>query len=118
MSDVLRGLAQYTYSLNSQEALKEALPIADTLSDVLNDPDNAIKNVDLASKNIKKNTKITRFLRDQSNNKRAQALDYFIDKVYYGQGQDTLSEDSVKITNHKFCSKTSELLIFIHGESN
>ena len=96
--DPLKSLAEYMYSLNAQDALKDGLPIAEALSDVLNDPANAIKNVNKASLTYKKNAKITRFIPERTDNKRAQALDYFIDKVYYGQGQDALSEDSVKIT--------------------
>ncbi len=95
--DVLRGLADYMYSLNSQEALMEAAPIADALSDVLRDPKNAIENVRLASKNIKKSTKMTQFIKEK-NNRRADALDYFIDKVYYGQVQNQFAEENPFVT--------------------
>jgi len=102
--DVLRGLADYMYSLNSQEALIEAAPIAEALSDVLRDPKNAIEKVSLASKNIKKSTKITQFIKEK-NNRRADALDYFIDKVYYGQVQNQFAEE------HPFVTKISMKLM-------
>ena len=95
--DVLRGLADYMYSLNAQEALIEAAPIAEALSDVLRDPKNAIENVRLASKNIKKSTKMTQFIKEK-NNRRADALDYFIDKVYYGQVQNQFAEENPLVT--------------------
>jgi len=95
--DVLRGLADYMYSLDAQEALMEAEPVAQALSNVLNDPKNAIKNLNKASKNIKKSTKITQFM-VENNNRRAEALDYFIDKVYYGQTQNQFAEEHPMLT--------------------
>jgi hypothetical protein len=95
--DVLRSLASYMYSLDAQQALIEAEPIAQALSNVLNDPSNAIKNLNKASKNIKKSTKITQFMIEK-NNRRAEALDYFIDKVYYGQTQNQFAEEHPMLT--------------------
>lgn len=95
--DMLKSLASYMYSLDAQQALMEAEPIAQALSNVLNDPKNAIKNLNKASKNIKKSTKITQFLIEK-NNRRSEALDYFIDKVYYGQAQNQFAEEHPMIT--------------------
>ena len=92
--DVLKGLSKYLYSLNAQESLIQAAPIVEALSDVLNDPKNAIDRVNQASATIKKRSNITKFIKEK-NNRRAEALDYFIDKVYYGQAQNQFAEEHV-----------------------
>lgn len=102
--DVLRSLSDYMYSLNRQEALIEAEPVAKALSNVLNDPKNAIKEVNKVSKNILKSTG-ERVFKSTSDNKRAQAMDYFIDKVFYGQTQSSFQEDN------PFVTKVSKLLM-------
>lgn len=94
--DVLRGLSKYLYSLNAQESLIQAAPIAEALSDVLNDPKNAIDKLNQASATIKKRSNITKFIKEKDN-RRAEALDYFIDKVYYGQAQNQFAEEHVMI---------------------
>ena len=102
--DVLKGLAKYMYSLNAQESLIEASPIVEALSDVLNDPQNAIDKVNQVSATIKKRSNITKFIKEK-NNRRAEALDYFIDKVYYGQVQNQFAEE------HVFLNKISTRLM-------
>jgi hypothetical protein len=92
--DVLKVLYDYLYSINESSALRESEPLVNAVSDVLNDPANAIKKMDGISKQIRKATGKLQFIPKGKGNLRAQSIDYLIDKVYYGQGNDTLTEEN------------------------
>ena len=92
--DVLKVLYDYLYSINESSALRESEPLVNAVSDVLNDPANGIKRMDAVSKQIRKATGKMQFIPKGKDNKRAQAIDYLIDKVYYGQANDSLTEDN------------------------
>jgi len=83
-TDVLSAMFMYNYSLNKQGVLIKEKAKGETLRSVLMDPDNAIKDLNKASKQAAKNSGILAFLK-AGDNRRAAALDYFIDKTFYGQ---------------------------------
>ncbi len=91
--DVLRGMYTYLHSLNEQQILIQEEPLAKALLNVMNDPENAVKKVNVASKNIYQNTGIYSFL-PASDNRRAKALTYFIEKTFYGQAYSTFGEEN------------------------
>jgi hypothetical protein len=95
--DVLRSLYTYLHSLNEQEALIKEEPIAQAIKDVFGDPDNAIKKMNAASKNIHKNTGKLALL-NANTNRRAQALNYFIDKTWYGQQYSAFEQENPMVT--------------------
>lgn len=99
--DVLRAIYTYMHSLNEQQILIQEEPLAKALLNVVNDPENAIKKVNTASKNIYQNTGIYSFL-PASDNRSAKALTHFIEKTFYGQAYSTFGEENpftTKIAN-------------------
>jgi hypothetical protein len=99
--DVLRGMYTYLHSLNEQKILIQEEPLAKALMNVMNDPENAVKRVNVASKNIFESTGVYSFL-PASDNRRAKALTYFIEKTFYGQAYSTFGEENpftTKIAN-------------------
>jgi len=95
--DVLRAFYTYLHSLNEQEALIKEEPLAKAISDVMNDPSNAIKKTNTFSKNIHKSTGKLALL-NANTNRRTQALDYFIDKTFYGQAYSGFEQENPMIT--------------------
>lgn len=92
-TDVLGVLYEYLESVNEHRTLLENEPMVNAIKDVLNDPDNAIKNMNAASKQVKKATGKLQFLPKGSGNTRADTLNYLADKILYGKKNDTLTED-------------------------
>lgn len=97
-SDPLRAIGDYLYSLNEQEALINNEALAKTILDVLNDDENAIKDMNKVSSQIKKNTGALSFLPTAGENRRSEAINYFIDKVFYGQVNSQFQEENIGLT--------------------
>lgn len=95
--DILRSMYTYLHSLNEQEALIKEESLAKAVRDVMNDPDNAIKELNTFSKNIQKNTGKLALL-NASTNRRAQALDHFIEKTFYGQAYSGFAKENPILT--------------------
>jgi LysM repeat protein len=95
--DILRGLYEYMYSLNEQEVLIQNEPIAQAMSNVFSDPENAIKNVAKASKGIFSNTGKIAFIK-KTDNRRTQALNYFIEKTWYGKAYSNFEQENPMTT--------------------
>ncbi len=117
--DVLQGMSQYLYSVNEQQALIENEPVAKALSNVLNDEDNFIKDVSRASAFINKTRGLTSFVRKGSENKRAKAIDYYIDRLFYGQVNSDFIEDNPKFTKvvHALMGAASRSFIALDAQS-
>lgn len=117
--DVLQGTSQYLYSLNEQQALIENEPLAKALSNVLNDEKNFIKDVSRASAFINKTRGLTSFVRKGSENKRAKAMDYYIDRLFYGQVNSDFIEDNPKFTKvvHALMGAASRSFIALDVQS-
>jgi len=96
--DILKSLGKYMYSLNEQESLLKNEAIAKTINSVLNNEENAIKDMNKVSAQIKRATGALSFLPSAGENRRAQALKYFIDKVFYGQVNSQFQEENLQIT--------------------
>jgi LysM repeat protein len=100
-TDVLSAMFDYNYSLNKQAVLIKEKSKAEALRAVLTDPDNAIKHLNKVSKQIAKNTGVLSFLKT-SDNRRADALEYFIDKTFYGQAYSAWEQEYptwIKVAN-------------------
>jgi LysM repeat protein len=97
-TDVLRGLGDYLYSLNEQEVLIKNEPLAKTINSVLENEENAIKDMNKVSSQIKRATGALSFLPSAGENRRAQAIRYFVDKVFYGQINSQFQEENVGLT--------------------
>jgi hypothetical protein len=80
--DVLRGMYEYLLSLNEQETLMENEPIAKALSSVLEE--NPVKNLSEIDKDEFRLTGKKKFLKTKGNNRKS-AIDYLINKTFYGQ---------------------------------
>jgi hypothetical protein len=96
--DFLRGLGDYMYSLNEQESLIKNEPLAKTINAVLNNDENAIKDMNKVSSQIKRATGALSFLPSAGENRRAQAIRYFTDKVFYGQVNSQFQEENIGLT--------------------
>ncbi|MHA2009767.1 MAG: LysM peptidoglycan-binding domain-containing protein, partial [Promethearchaeota archaeon] len=95
--DILRGLYEYMYSLNEQEVLIKNEPIAQAMSNVFSDPENAIKDQARASKGIFSNTGKIALLK-KTDNRRTQALNYFIEKTWYGKAYSNFEQENPMTT--------------------
>ena len=117
--DVLQGMSQYMFSLNEQQVLIENEPMAKALSNVLNDEKNFIKDVSKASAFINKTRGLTSFVRKGSENKRAKAIDYYIDRLFYGQINSDFIEDNPKFTKvvHALMGAASRSFIALDAQS-
>jgi hypothetical protein len=60
---------------------------------VLSNPENATKNMQEISKNLKKGRNITKFLTSKSNPRRQEAIDHYIEKAMYGRPNSEFIED-------------------------
>jgi len=101
-TDVLASLYNYLYSLNEQETLMELEPIAKSITKTLNENKNTvIKDMNKISSNMSKAAnKVVNI--NLAENKRAGAVDYLVNKVFYGQGNTQFQVDNpmaVKVTN-------------------
>lgn len=96
--DTLRGLGDYMYSLNEQESLINNEALAKTINAVLNNDENAIKDMNKVSSQIKRATGALSFLPSAGENRRAQAIKYFIDKTFYGQINSQFQEENIGLT--------------------
>ena len=96
--DFLRGYGDYMQSLLEQRALTEIEPVQKAIRDVLADPENSIKDLKRASRQVKKSTGQTAFLKAAGDNRRLQAYDYFIDKTFYGKRNSTFQEENILTT--------------------
>ena len=113
-TDVLSALFDYNFSLNKQGVLIKEKAKAETLRSVLNDPANALKKLNRASKQIAKNTGVLSFLKS-SDNRRADALDYFIEKTFYGQANSAWEQDYpawIKIANGMMGNASRSFIAF------
>lgn len=95
--DILRGMYDYLHSLNEQKMLIDEEPMAKAILNVMNDPENAIKNINKASKNIYENTGVYSFL-PASDNRRKQAMEHFIMKTFYGQAYSAFGDENPMTT--------------------
>ena len=117
--DVLQGMSQYLFSVNEQQALIDNEPLAKALSNVLNDEQNFIKDVSKASSFINKTRGLTSFVKKGSENKRAKAMDYYIDRLFYGQVNSDFIEDNPKFTKvvHALMGAASRSFIALDASS-
>ena len=85
-TDAMRSMWDYMYSLNEQKALIEDEPVMNAVFEVLSDPENAIKDVNKASRNLSKISGIKNFItKNSKEDNRLRALKDFIDRTHYGQ---------------------------------
>ena len=101
--DVLTATATYLHSLNEQQTLIEEEPVAKALKNILNDPANAIKEVNKVSKQASKARGKQVFIPKSRNkkrreNQRGDAYSYYIDKLFYGQGNSQFQDENVWVT--------------------
>ena len=101
--DVLTATATYLHSLNEQQTLIEEEPVAKALKNILNDPANAIKQVDKISKQASKARGKQVFIPKGRNkfrrdNQRADAYSFYIDRLFYGQGNSEFQSENVWVT--------------------
>jgi len=100
--DFLRAFEDYIASGNEQVMKNELLPLFQTISDVINEPENANKNVKLASRQVKKATGLISLVKITGDSRRGKAFDYFLDKIFYGKKNNNFIDEHVmlnKITN-------------------
>lgn len=109
--DFMRAYGDYMQSLIEQKALREIEPMALAIGDIVNDPENAIKNTKLASREVKKATGLLAFLPKTGDNKRAEAFNYFIDKTFYGKKNSTFQEENILTT------KIANMLMHVSSRS-
>jgi len=87
--DVLGGISTYLYSLNEQQALIENEPMMKTVEGILKNEDNAIKDMAKSSAFMNRITGSMSFIdkgrRGTKENNRAEALRYWMEKVWYNQ---------------------------------
>ena len=95
--DFLRSFYDYMESLNVQKKLSEIEPVAKLISDVLNNSENAIKDMSKISKQILKSKGALSFI-PVTDNKRAKTFDYFVDKIFYGKVNADFNEQNVRVT--------------------
>ena len=93
--DVMRGMYEYLLSLNEQEILRENEPIAQALSSVLGE--NAIKELDKIDYDKFKLTGKKEYIKDKHNN-RKDAINYLIDKTFYGKPNSDFEKKNPGIT--------------------
>ena len=95
--DFLRSVMEYMLSLNTQNTLRDIESTALAIKDVLNNPDNAIKNMEAYSKQQKKSKGVLAFLK-QDTNRRAKTMDFVVDKLFYGKVNAEFNEANPTIT--------------------
>ena len=97
--DVLGVTSTYLYSLNEQEVLMKNEPLAKALLDILRDPANKPKDVSKASKQINKIRRQIQYLPTSSKeNQRLGAVEYYIDRLFYGQSNSDFQENNPVFT--------------------
>ena len=96
--EVLPAIYEYLASLNEYNQLRKTEAASKALIDVLSDPENAIKDMSKASKQMAKFSGKMSFIPKGSKNKRADAINYLIEKAYYGKANDSLSEEYPSLT--------------------
>jgi len=85
-TDALRSMWDYMYSLNEQKALMEDEPVMNAVLGIISDDENAIKNLNVASRNSSKSSsRLNLITKNRNEDKRITALRDFIDRTYYGQ---------------------------------
>lgn len=98
-TDAMRSMWDYMYSLNEQNALMEDEPVMNAIFEVLSDPDNAIKNMNVASSNLGKVLSRINFItKNKSEDKRITALKYYFDRTFYGQRTADFQENYPGVT--------------------
>ena len=93
--DVMKGMYEYLLSLNEQEILRENEPIAQALSSVLEE--NPIKELGKVDKDKFVLTGKKEYLKDEYNN-RKDAIDYLINKTFYGKPNSDFEKKNPGIT--------------------
>jgi len=85
--NVLYSLGRYNISLEKQKALLDIDPIAKALQDVVSNPDNAIKNMNRASRSMAEDLGITEYKKASKEkvSKREDLLNYIIDREFRGK---------------------------------
>lgn len=83
--DILAGIATYGYSLNEQQALIENEPLAKALLKTLRD-NTAKVNSEISGK-AARNKGAMAFIPKGKNNKRAETMEYYVDRLFYGKAQ-------------------------------
>lgn len=95
--DFLRSIGEYQMSLNTQKALADLEPTALAIQQVLNRPENAIKDMTRISKQIKKVSGHNSFVPVKSN-RRAQLFDYVVEKIFHGKVNAEFNENNPRLT--------------------
>jgi hypothetical protein len=96
-SDILGGLYRYLHSLDEQEMLIKNEPIAKAMHNVFNDPENAIKNINKASRNQLRETGLMAFVKAEDN-KKVKALNHFIERTWYGKRYSAFEQENPMTT--------------------
>jgi murein DD-endopeptidase MepM/ murein hydrolase activator NlpD len=91
-ADILGGMSKYLMSLNMQEMLIKNEPIAKMMKSILNNEEFDIKNMSKASAQVSKSRSRFAFMKKGGSNQRADALNYYIDRMFYGKANDDLQE--------------------------
>ena len=85
-TDAMRSMWDYMYSLNEQKTLIEDEPVMNAILEVMGDPENAIKDMNVASGNLGKiNSRLNLITKNSSEDKRITALKTFVDRTFYAQ---------------------------------
>ena len=95
--DFLRSIGGYQLSLNTQKTLSDLEPTALAIQQVLNNPDNAIKDMSRVSRQIKKVSGNNSFIKTDTN-RRADTFNYVIEKIFYGKVNAEYNENNPRMT--------------------
>ncbi len=103
--DILAGMARYMSGIERQKKLKEIHPLAKALQTVLNDPENAARDMSRVNSKNFKYEHAMKLPRKNGKYVRASAVDNLIDREFYGQHYTGLFADNKavnSITNKMF----------------
>lgn len=97
--DVLGVTSTYLYSLNEQEVLIKNEPVAKAILDILRDPANKPKDISKVSRQIQKIKQQMQYVPTMSKeNQRLAAVEYYIDRLFYGQANSDFQENNPVFT--------------------
>jgi hypothetical protein len=101
-TDVLGSIYNYLHSINEQETLIELEPIAKSIRKTLTEnKDTAIKDINKTSSTMSR-VGIAKAYVNMKENRRADAIEYFIEKIFYGQANTKFQHENpmaVKVAN-------------------
>jgi hypothetical protein len=95
--DVMESFYEYMHSITMAKSKLENESIAKAIVDVLSDKDNAIKNMEAASKQVYKNHKVWQYIA-KSDNRRLGAINELTNRFFYGDYNSEFQQENPIIT--------------------